>query len=183
MKNLSNDEFITKFSEFSEASLLSTVKSAEECLLVVGKLLDVIASDAARIAKMPPDTLEAFEKVRKTLRTLDNTSDTDSHTRVITVISQLKAMMGEDTSIKHLVFPIVSSLQFHEKVRHHLLNLSRMVETWKELRKNPLNSADERRAFGKKLFESTTMREERDIIRGLISGLPGEEHNKSFVWF
>lgn len=183
MENLSNKEFVNRFVDYTVAALKFSSDELEKSLLVVGKILDVIASDASRVSAMPPDTKKAFENMRAQLAGGNKDTGSASTGGLVKVIAELRGLGAADTSIGTLIFPIVASLQFHEKVRHHLTNLSRMTECWRSWDETQTKGNDTLLEFGKAISALATTQEERALIRSVIAGLPQEESQDDVVLF
>ena len=108
-----------------------------------------------------------------------------THSAVQKKQKSLGALSKEHEDINAFISPILSNLQFQDRLRQNLDNILKMLKLWQDTRKTVgagLNQKD-LLEFGKKLTQVTTMKRERDVIRAANPGLDPEVEVDSVLLF
>ncbi len=177
---MDKDQLISGMVRFSNGSMEWCGHESERAVSSVLEIMDMLMNDAKRIASLSEDTLGAVREFRKKIMRLKEKMETDtleselSATQIL--IRELSRLTHEHEEINELVQPVVEVLQFQDRITQNMQNLQNMLKVWQETRKAVEESGrfgeDERNAFGRRLFDSTTMEEEREPLRQLFDGLP-----------
>lgn len=174
-------QFIDDFTEFTRQSMEWCAKESENAAKTVGRILDLLMEDAKRISRMSDETMALLQTLRA------NTASLRAEGRTSEVIQSLKLLCQQHKDAADFIFPIVEALQFQDRITQMMANQMRMLATWTKVRTELATDRElqdeERLSFGKKLLECTTMKDERDIIRSVIAGLPAETVVENVMMF
>ena len=167
---ISKEKLLKELHDFTQDSVSWCSQESERSTLAISSILDVIVSDAARVSQISNETIQAVEKFKTLVNTLE------SKNRNVDLANQLvlalKDMAAGDLEVGGLIQPILESLQFQDRITQNMNNMKRMIEYWMEARTKVENgemiSMD---TFGKALLKMTAMDSERKIICNFIEGL------------
>ena len=173
------DSFVQSIINFSKESMLLCANESEKAVGVVGTILDIIAQDAVRVSKVSEDTLIALSGLRDKFN-FNARSDEKENLSLSSLISALKKINTENSDIFSFIGPIIENLQFQDRIRQQMENLSKMMEAWDEMRSSG-NFSNEKYPdflveFGTRLLKITKSPEERPIIHSQIPNLPELEN-------
>lgn len=176
---LNEDNFVQSIIAFSKESMILCASESEKAVGVVGKILDIIAQDAVRVSKVSEDTLIALNSLKDKFN-FNAKSDEKENLSLSSLISALKKINTENSDIFSFIGPIIENLQFQDRIRQQMENLSKMMEAWNEMRSST-NFSNEKYPgflveFGTRLLKFTKSPEERPIIHNEISNLPELEN-------
>lgn len=170
-------QLVDRYQKFTEASLTWCSKESEESTTRVSGAIDGLLKDTARVSALSEESLFAIEGMHSKLQ-LHLSKGASIHD----LIKALQQLAQENDEVKNVIHPIIESLQFQDRLRQNLENISRMIPIWLEWREKDL-SPEKMVEFGEALGKATTMKEERDFIRNHISGMPEEEEQDSVLLF
>ncbi len=159
-------EYLSRLLAYTEACLTTTCKESENSVEVVGKLLDALAQDIARISAMSTDTVKALGDVRHMITTNHSEAKVIGAVSVRSLVQALKQIGKEHQDIQDVIAPLITTLQFQDRVRQQMENLVKMLKIWMEYRtQNNPQTEDELTAFGILLGKPTTTEEERVVLQ------------------
>lgn len=172
--NTAQQTFIKDLHAFYEKSLTWCCEQSESSTSQVSDILYMLLEELERVSTVSSETMEAVLSTKGELEKYRAEEDLQQATRLIAV---LKALAEEKDEVADKISPIIETLQFQDRIRQKMENVSKMLYAWMEARAHFQDSfsEEERMAFGNKLLEITTMAEERDIIRKHFPGLPESE--------
>ncbi len=172
----SEPEYLERLLNYTDACLSATCKEAEKSVEIVAKLLDALTQDIARISSMSQDTVSALQSVRDILRESQSENKTMTAVGLRSLAKALSAMHKEHHEISDVIAPLVTTLQFQDRVRQQMENLVKMLRIWMEYRtKNPENTEENLLEFGSVLGKPTTTDEEREVLKQVFPGLTFSE--------
>lgn len=178
-------DYIDRLIKFSESSLTDLMTESEKSTVEVLRILNILLSEAQRVSHMSVDSLATVGKLKDKLEVITSSSQPFSEGREL--VQMLKDLTGKDKKIDEFVFPVMEALQFQDRIRQNVENFARMLVKWSQYRGRLEVPGEDFEAFkqdfGKSLLECTTMAEERDIIHGMIAGLPKVEERTDGVMF
>ncbi|SMF25126.1 hypothetical protein [Pseudobacteriovorax antillogorgiicola] len=171
---------VEKYLEFTKDSLNWCAKESEESTSKVSNAIDSLLKDTARVSELSTESLTAIEGLHAKLKV-----HFESGASVEDLIKTLQELANDHDEIKNVIHPIIESLQFQDRLRQNLENIEKMIPCWLKHRQAVPEgaSAEQLRAFGENLLNCTTMKEERDYVRGHIDGLKEEEEKESVMLF
>ena len=177
-------ETINLFSKYAASSMAECVKEAEKSVMVAGKILEIITSDVSRVSKMSDDTVNILEDLRKSVEANSGPENTNSqmafpnNRSVRELILTIKGFSKSNSEIQGLLMPIIESLQFQDRVRQQMENVTKMFPTWLKMREelesgqfDGLGWEDTAAEFGERQLKNTVTPEERDTIQAFIPNL------------
>jgi hypothetical protein len=179
---------LDKFVVYSAECMKDCARESEKSVVVVGQIIDLIMTDVARISAMSEETLKILREIKSFVSDKADSENSfeDIETDKTSAVSRLTSFLGclssQNAEIQTIIMPIVESLQFQDRVRQQMENITKMFPVWKGLR-SQIDSGDlagiEKDqlliSFGQDLCKVTTTNEERDCIRKSIPILPQEE--------
>jgi hypothetical protein len=173
MKNeLNQREYLERLIKYTDACLAACSKESEKSVEVVGRLLDTLIKDVARVSSMSESTVTALNQVRGLIangKTGDNVIGAESAHSLIRALNQISK---ENRDVSEVVMPLVTTLQFQDRVRQQMENVVKMLKIWIDFRADHNTDSDEEiLEFGKLLAEPTTTNEERDVLKKVFPGL------------
>lgn len=179
------DNFIFNFSMFCAESMTRCSTDAEN---EAGKIFETVNSLLKEVqyrSELSSQALDAIKEIHSYYQ--KNYSTNATYTSLPDLIVDLKIMATEDNSVSEFINPIISCLQFQDRLRQRLENMTKIIALWLEIRGSQLEIyyIDKNRLleFGKNLLKNTTSVEEKDIIRKHILDLPDEEKVSGAVFF
>lgn len=174
---------IEQYQMFTKESLKWCIDESESSTARVSAAIDVLLKDAARVSELSQESLEAINGVKDKLQV--HIGDESRCESVNDLIKALVQLASENDEVQNVIHPIISSLQFQDRLRQNLENLEKMIPAWLNARQNFSNglTAEQLTGFGEEILKLTTMKEERDRVKEFISGLPEEEAQDSVLMF
>lgn len=173
--SITAEQFEARLQDFTSQSLKWCEVESEKSTVVISQAIDALLRDAARVSQLSEASLTAIQGLQKKIKlhtVQERQPDLDK------LISTLKDLAHEHEEIQSVVNPIIQSLQFQDRLRQNLENIRNMIPIWLHHRRRLVESgsiqADDLLELGKALIDTTTMPEERAIIRNHYQGLPGE---------
>lgn len=162
------------FANFCRVSMTWCASEAEQSTSAIIGAISLLLQDSRRITTMSKEAVEALTRIKAAnLATGAATAPVDD------VIKSIRSLAALDAGVAPALYSIVEALQFQDKVRQNMENLSKMYDIWLEFRQLiPVTGefTDELRSeLGRRLMTCTTMKEERDTIRFYIRGLPDND--------
>ncbi len=179
---IDREQIVERMGRFSSASMLWCAHEADRIVNSVVEILDILVEDADRISSLSKDTLLAIQESRGRVVELQRSESGEAllanHTQML--IKELDSLVQTHHEIGELVGPILNVLQFQDRFSQNMQNLERMLKVWQETRKKVESSnsfgLEEREAYGKALYEFTTMESERRLLRSYFNDLPEEQN-------
>jgi hypothetical protein len=173
---LEEKTFISDFIEFSKQSMgWCIAESEKEAGRIYGIVKDIV-DDLKRRSQMSEKSIESIKKLEKAIaQTID---EKQSKIQMNDILTQLHVLKGDDEEVYRLINPIVESLQFQDRLRQNLENISKLSKLWMTHRSEngSIGIKDEELIeFGALALKCTTSQDERTIIRKHIKGLPEEQ--------
>jgi hypothetical protein len=168
--SISKEKLLNELNDFTQDSISWCSQESEKATLAISSILDVIVSDAARVSKISHETIQAVEKFKSLVNTLDGKNrNVDLANKLV---SALKDMAAEDVEVGSLIQPILEALQFQDRITQNMNNMKRMIEYWMEARaKVEAGDMLTMKEFGQNLLKMTAMDSERKLICEYIEGL------------
>ncbi len=185
-KSQSTKDFLDDLQAFTKASLDWCYTESENAVDSINTIVNFILADTQRIATLSQHALSLLLKFTEELKTPQDESSPNFKERFGVLSKMMSKIQGESAESAQILEPILQSMQFQDRVRQKLENVQKMITVWREFyEKYPSGQLAESDllSFGECLIKSTTMIEERDIIRHEISGLPEEEKPAEDVLF
>ncbi|NRA68053.1 MAG: hypothetical protein HRU19_26460 [Pseudobacteriovorax sp.] len=181
---LAAKDLIDRYYIFTEKTLDWCIKESETSTTHVSDSINKLLEDTSRVSELSDESLKAIQGLKTTIHSLlAKRGSTSSLRDLITTLRELA--QGND-EIKTVIHPIIQSLQFQDRLRQNLENMSKMIKYWVEYRTNLgrdyVDNA-ELHSFGEHLLTLTAMKSERDIVRKFIDGLPNKESADSVLMF
>jgi hypothetical protein len=188
--NTLDRQTIDSFISYASQSMGQCVKEAENSVLVAGKILDIITTDVGRVSKMSDETIGILEGLKNSIESSTGISSqkpdspvTNKNKRgVRDLILAMRGFSKNNTEIHGLLAPIVESLQFQDRVRQQMENVSKMFPTWIQMRSeieagaySDQDSETTAAEFGARLLKSTVTPEERETIQAFIPNVKIEK--------
>ena len=179
------EDFIDDMIEFSSQSMQWCADESEKATLKISEVLHHLTNDARRISIMSAEAIALLKEFKKKAATIA-ASPTDGQ-RVSKLIKGLQELGQGDKDIHEFASPVVSALQFQDRTTQMMNNVKSMIAMWALMRQTWQDqtslTAEDRKLFGEKLFECTSMASVRDIIRQHIPELPPEKAAEGTVLF
>jgi hypothetical protein len=164
--------YIEKLIEYTEKCLAATCKESEASVEIVGKLLDTLTQDIARISAMSSDTVQALSDVRGMIKESNAGRKVIGAVSVRSLVLALKQINKEHKDIQDVIGPLIMTLQFQDRVRQQMENMSKMLRIWLAYRQeNNPQTEEDLSVFGTLLGAPTTTEEERDILKKIFPGI------------
>jgi hypothetical protein len=164
-------EYLQKLVTYTEQCLAATCKESEAAVEIVGKLLDTLTQDIARISSMSDDTVKALGEVRGMIKQKEESSRIIGAVSVRSLVLALKQINKEHQDIRDVIGPLIMTLQFQDRVRQQMENLGKMLRIWLAHRQeNNPKTEEELAAFGTLLGAPTTTDEERSVLTKVFPG-------------
>lgn len=153
---------IKGFIEFSKQSIDWCKKESEKSIIGIMEIMNKISDDATRVSKVSQEALNILEELKSSL------SSPEKKPELTDITSILRDFKYNNQQVDSTIHPIISALQFQDRISQNFDNIKAMLTIWWEARNSEISLED----FGSKLLSQTKMEEERDIIHGVIEGLP-----------
>jgi len=167
-------EFIEKIESFTSASLHWNSQESERSVSLIVDTICIVQQRVEQLFEPTPDNKETVAQLMDVSNQMQDTHNRKTTLRLL--VSTLNNRMEADHKIKKLIEPIVTAIQFHDRICQNMDNLSHALETWRINRNRVIECSsfsDELQvSFGTTLIDLMTMTEERDIVRRHIQGLP-----------
>ncbi|MCB9229535.1 MAG: hypothetical protein H6618_07985 [Deltaproteobacteria bacterium] len=161
---------------FSQESMKWCSQESEKAAETISGIINILMDDADRVSAMSRETLDALQSMKDIVNALGNREDRDSANELALA---LKDSSSQDDEVKKLIYPILETLQFQDRISQNMGNMTKMVNIWIETRKKVSEtgsfSEEEIKKFGQELLKCTTMNEEREIICQQIPGVEVEK--------
>ena len=175
--DLREQSFIKDFITFCHESMDHCVRQAEVAASEIIRVMQFLLDDSKRITKMSQQTLDA---VRRLKDSIDPELNGDSPPPpAAQLIHTLREFAKQYRDIQDILNPVIEALQFQDRVRQNMGNLLKMMGVWlgerEQVRRLGVYGDSQRKQFGERLLKTTTMKEERDIVRYYIPQLPQDE--------
>ncbi|MEI8027610.1 MAG: hypothetical protein WCI18_14785 [Pseudomonadota bacterium] len=167
---ISKEKLLKELHDFTQDSVSWCSQESERSTLAISSILDVIVGDAARVSQISNETIQAVEKFKTLVNSLESKNrNVDLANKLVLA---LKDMAAGDLEVGGLIQPILESLQFQDRITQNMNNMKRMIEHWMEARaKVESGEMIPMETFGKALLKMTAMDSERKIICKYIDGL------------
>ncbi len=185
------NELAKKFIDFYEAALIKSVEVTEVATLKIGETMNTLLQDSERIANLSNQSLDALEKVKEQILSLAQQKeelsaeqDPKKKGKINYVVGALQELSSKDQSISDLIEPIITALQYQDRIQQNFGNLAKFIRLWGD----GLSSTDLEQImtlydpegetfepFGQTLYDTTTMEGERDILRECFTTLSEEK--------
>lgn len=170
--NQAQRDYLEKLLAYTDACLKATCKESENAVEVVGKLLDAITQDINRISTMSQDTVNALANVRQLIKGTGSAQGPLHPNNVRSLVKALKLVDKEHENVHDVIMPLVTSLQFQDRVRQQMENMVKMIAVWLQYRaENSPKTQEEFTAFGALLGAPTTTEEERRVLQNIFPGI------------
>jgi hypothetical protein len=177
---LSHQELLERFQSFSHASIKWCIAESEASTSAVSSAIDQLMAKAERVSKISAAGLVALKAAKKTLD-LHKGPAKYSQVAINSLINSLQGLSREHEEVRGIINPIIENLQYQDRLRQRLENISKMTHYWTGFRK-PIVAAGglddhgdfDVLGFAQGLAKLTTSVEERDILRRHFKELPTE---------
>ncbi|MBF0443750.1 MAG: hypothetical protein HQK54_17715 [Oligoflexales bacterium] len=161
------DAFVEDLHKFTDASMNWCIRESEKSTMDVTTTIDILLRDTERISKLSENSINAIERFKENLKELMKGRERGD--RVMNLLLGLKTLSQEHEDLKSVIEPLIKALQFQDRLRQNLENMSRMMDIWLEMRKTVKETGGYTKEMeielGTRIGTKTTMKEERDIIR------------------
>ena len=181
---LNNPDPIEGLIKFSIASMewcrQESAKSVDNITVVINQLMQ----DSNRITKMTDTTLQALNQIKQTVA--QQKQKPADNNRVKELTTALREIRQQHAEINDFIDPIISCLQFQDRLSQNLDNICKILTTWWENRDTETwmkGSDDNIVKVGEELLKLTTMIDERNVIRRHIPMLPEEQQREEDAVF
>jgi hypothetical protein len=168
---MSNNKVTAAFVGFVENSTKWCADASESETQIIYSTLDTILADTKRRSSVSKHTLDVLTQVQHLLK--QQGGDLEA------MVDQIRRLTSDQKEVMLLTNPIIEALQFQDRLRQNLENLSKVCKIWNEqqqtLNADRVIKSDALIEFGEKCLKAMTSPEERDIVRQFISGLPAEQ--------
>lgn len=182
---INKDLFITEFTSFCKESMQWCMNESENEASNVYSIIHNLVDDLKRRSKMSEKTIQALQDLEEAIFKFLN--DQKSNFQFSSLLKELNALKTDNQEIHNLINPIVECLQFQDRLRQNLQNISKIIDKWLEIRGKDLKlfftSNEKLKDFGTNLLKCTTSQEEREIIRKHIKDLPSETKVEKAIIF
>jgi hypothetical protein len=164
-------EYYQSLLNFTESTLRATSRESENAVVIAGKLLDGISEDIARVSSMSKDTVDALTSVRTIIKSHGSVRSTLEENKISTLVTALKKINQEHEDISDVIMPLVTSLQFQDRVRQQMENTVKMLRVWLDYREeNEPISKEDLGGFGQLLAAEVTTGEELQVLAKVFPG-------------
>jgi len=167
---ISKEKLLKELNDFTQDSVTWCSQESERATMAISSVLDVIVTDAARVSQISTETIQAVEKFKSLVNTLDGKNRNVALANNLVVA--LKDMSAGDVEVGGLIQPILESLQFQDRITQNMNNMKRMIGYWMEARaKVESGEMITMETFGQELLKMTVMTSERTTVCKFIDGL------------
>lgn len=167
---ISKEKMLKELHDFTQDSVTWCSKESERATLAISSVLDVIVTDAARVSQISTETMQAVEKFKSLVNSLDGKNRNVEFANKLVVA--LNDMSAGDVEVAGLIQPILESLQFQDRITQNMNNMKRMIGYWVEARaKVESGEMVSMETFGQDLLKMTVMTSERATVCKYIEGL------------
>lgn len=175
MQALTIDQFISRLQKFTDESLSWCSKESEQSTARVTDAIELLLRNTQRVSSISQESLNALQGLRKSIH-LRLGDEKSKKVPMGQLVKSLELLATEHNEIDSVIHPIISSLQFQDRMRQNFENMVRMISVWLEHRKKAGThvSAEAQVCFAEALCKVTSMIGERDIVRKHIPGSPAE---------
>ena len=177
-----NQRFISDFIVFCRESLRWCATESEQSVNAIMAVLDHLLTDTKRIALMSKETLALLAEIKSSV-SQKTAPASGARGQVAELVKSLRKLSERQQDVNEILSPVVETLQFQDRIRQNMENLTRMCDAWISYRDSLADKGDSfpaaRNEFGQRLLACSTMREERDTIRHYIRTLPPEAETSS----
>ncbi len=167
-------ELVLDLMEYTVQCMNECVKESESGVRALSRMLNTLVLDAERISKISQDTVTALESARDVISQASTAEGGEAY--LGDLIRTLTALTHGNADAGSVLAPIVRSLQFQDRVRQQMENAGNMFHVWMDFRKTLSGDQDvfagQLLEFGRRLLETTTTDEEKQVITEAIPGLP-----------
>lgn len=176
-------EFTGRFVNFLEGILAKSVAITESATVHIAEVMDNLLKDSERIAHLSEESIRAVKTLRDELLEIakqPTTGEPPKGTRINHIISALKELSEKDQTVSEHIEPIITALQYQDRITQNFNNLAHFVRIWgnglvANTEEEVLNLFDPQTGsfdpLGQLLCDKTTMEAERDILRNHFSNL------------
>ena len=175
---------ITDLNEFTIQSMRWCTAESEAEASKVYEILTAVTADATRRAKMSEETLEALKVISNRFALKSKPTKKSPIPPLVAALEQIKK---DNVELGQIVDPIVEALQFQDRLRQNLDNISKLLTIWAAERESVVQQhatgSEALASFGPRFLQAMTSVEERDIIRKVIPGLPEETKTDDALFF
>lgn len=173
--NKAAQQFINDLQSFTRESLNWCQEESEKSVSSINNTIAFLLKNSNRITEMSAETLKVLEEVADRASKLKPPQGQ----KISPIVELLQDVQKTHNEAHRLLSPIIQALQFHDRICQKMNNFQKILDAWK-INRASLSVAEANDEatlfkFGKEIMKHTTMREERDIIRGIIPNLPNDE--------
>ena len=189
LKNLSGETeddteiltFLSKIEHYTVDSLYWNSQESARSVALIIETITLVRERVEQIFEPSQDNKDTVKQLRHITTAMENGQGRKETLRLLS--STLSNRMDVDQKINELIEPIITSIQFHDRICQNMENLSHTLKTWLKKRIEVINSSvsikDLQTDFGNTLISLMTMNEEREIVRRYISGLPEAQEDNT----
>ncbi|MBL4868876.1 MAG: hypothetical protein JKY67_21130 [Pseudomonadales bacterium] len=167
------ENLLVDIESFTRSTLAWNEKNSSEAIDPILKIIIEVRQTATDTGNISDDSMEALEQIKLVVGAI-NRSSKKAATKAL--LSSIQNRMDVDDTIEELINTVMTSVQFQDRIRQNMENLSKSILSWRSLRDIVLDGSeltDEKKYdLGTKLLKNMTMNEEREIIRHYIPNLP-----------
>ncbi len=166
-------EFFNRFHSFTEEMTKWGIQESEKSTQFIFQIVQNVLKKVNTVSNVSQESLNALKKLENVL-----TSEYVIHNKALinSVIKELSVLSQENKAFSEVIDPVVTALQFQDRLRQNLENMNKFLKAWIEERSTKTSYTDEDLiSFGEKLLTLTTMSSERDCIRKHIKNLSEEK--------
>lgn len=172
---LSQEQLSERLHQFTDSTLTWCSKESEQATARVTNAIELLLKNTKRVSSISQESLDAIQGLRNAISNHFG-EDKAKKVPVGQLIKSLEVLASGHNEIDAVIHPIISSLQFQDRMRQNFENMVRMLPLWLATRERAGTavSGEELERFAGELCKVTTMMAERDIIREVFPGAPEE---------
>ncbi len=170
------DEFVDQYLHLYKKLLLIANKHAEQTVKYIGDRLNMVLEEAKRLSNFSDDSIESMETAITVLKQSRKMGFINSK-ELIQMAHELETVVERDQVISTKIFPIITSLQFQDRIYQHTSSLAKILFSFQQtlfyhkedeistIFDNKTNSFS---GFGQQILQHSNMKMERDLIRQIF---------------
>ena len=167
------EKIMCDLTEFTSSTLKWNERISSEAIDPILQIIVEVRETSISASNISDDSIEALEKIKQVVDTVSHSSK-KAATKIL--LGSIQNRIDIDDTIDELVRTIMTSVQFQDRIRQNMENLSKSILSWRSLRSGTATenelSEESKKTLGTKLIDNMTMSDERDIIRNHIPNLP-----------
>lgn len=159
--------------QFMQLSLGWCSAESQASAQTIMQAIEALLKKTERVASISSESLSVLATLQGTLSR--HFAEQEEIKPVKNLVDSLGALSREHKEVGGMIEPIIEALQYQDRLRQNLENMTKLMRLWMDLRTKAPVEFCTNVSVGEKMLACMTTVDERNIIRKYIPELPPEE--------